>query len=230
MPPVCCNSLWAWQLQYRPELHSRPSIRFHTSTSDCFNFPPKDAPRIASMAQPVSYTPLEGDTTIRLLGVRGSPDRDGDVHCEMLVTDLHGPVPYEAISYTWQDQAPDEEIFIDGKSLAVGHNCRAALRRFRPNEQGQARRLWIDAVCIDQSKRNSPEKSQQVGLMSRIYASADLVLVWLEPYPLAPEIRAKHLRAASWMSEIATASTSPDVNGQVIEIERVLHDANLDGK
>ncbi|KAK3352492.1 hypothetical protein B0T25DRAFT_437335, partial [Lasiosphaeria hispida] len=37
--------------------------------------------------------------------------------------------------------------------------------------------LWIDAMCINQN--SNPEKSQQVALMSRIYAAAQRIVMWL---------------------------------------------------
>jgi hypothetical protein len=39
------------------------------------------------------------------------------------------------------------------------------------------RRLWIDAICIDQG--NLHERSQQVRLMSRIYSRSQRLLIWL---------------------------------------------------
>jgi hypothetical protein len=40
-------------------------------------------------------------------------------------------------------------------------------------------RIWIDAVCIDQS--NLEERSSQVKMMHLIYKNADAVLIWLGP-------------------------------------------------
>lgn len=39
------------------------------------------------------------------------------------------------------------------------------------------RRLWIDAICIDQE--DTSERNAQVAIMSRIYSSAKRVIVWL---------------------------------------------------
>lgn len=43
--------------------------------------------------------------------------------------------------------------------------------------------LWVDAICINQEDNN--EKTDQVQLMTWIYASAKGVLVWLEE-PIGP--------------------------------------------
>ena len=50
-----------------------------------------------------------------------------------------------------------------------------ALMRFRLADR--PRRLWIDAVCINQSDK--AEKGCQVPLMARIYTQATEVLIWL---------------------------------------------------
>lgn len=56
----------------------------------------------------------------------------------------------------------------------------AALERFRLSDR--IRRLWADAICIDQD--NDDEKSIQVAGMSAIYAASRGVLVWLgEDFP-----------------------------------------------
>jgi hypothetical protein len=39
------------------------------------------------------------------------------------------------------------------------------------------RRLWVDALCINQS--HIDEKNHQVGIMGEIYSKAAWVLVWL---------------------------------------------------
>jgi hypothetical protein len=60
-------------------------------------------------------------------------------------------------------------------SVAVKPNLHAALRVFR--HETESRRLWIDAICIDQE--NDEEKSIQVGLMRRIYEGSSGVVVLL---------------------------------------------------
>ena len=42
----------------------------------------------------------------------------------------------------------------------------------------ELRRLWIDAICINQASLK--EKNQQVPMMADIYGGAARVLVWLE--------------------------------------------------
>lgn len=43
--------------------------------------------------------------------------------------------------------------------------------------------IWIDQICIDQSKNGESEKTSQIGLMREIYSNATRVLIWLGPGP-----------------------------------------------
>ncbi|KAH7130883.1 heterokaryon incompatibility protein-domain-containing protein [Dactylonectria macrodidyma] len=100
--------------------------------------------------------------------------------------------PYEAVSYVWGDPRKRRDITIDGATLSVTKNLHGALAAFRhrpPSGSGngsdpgtgpaqrQVRRLWVDAVCINQE--DMPERISQVEQMARIYAGARRVLAWL---------------------------------------------------
>ncbi|PVH69169.1 hypothetical protein DL98DRAFT_439628, partial [Cadophora sp. DSE1049] len=67
---------------------------------------------------------------------------------------------YEAISYTWGDIEPTEEILVDGCRMKVTKSL-----------------LWIDAICIDQN--NNEEKEGQVPMMDKIYSHALFTTVFL---------------------------------------------------
>jgi hypothetical protein len=86
---------------------------------------------------------------------------------------------YEALSYTWGNEAPKEIISLDGKYFTVGLNLLHALRKLRDPEN--ERILWIDAICIDQS--NVPERTAQLRIMPYIYQRAQAVLVSLAKPP-----------------------------------------------
>ncbi|KAI0967601.1 heterokaryon incompatibility protein-domain-containing protein [Xylaria arbuscula] len=105
--------------------------------------------------------------------------------------------PYEAVSYVWGDTRKRHDITINGATLSVTENLYGALTacRRRPLSksssssegsnpgtntrpaQKQVRRLWADAVCINQD--DLPERTSQVELMARIFAGASRVLAWL---------------------------------------------------
>jgi hypothetical protein len=57
----------------------------------------------------------------------------------------------------------------------VTRNLEAALRHFR--DQKVPRRLWIDAICINQA--DDIEKGYQIQQMQHIFGHARLVIVWL---------------------------------------------------
>ena len=88
---------------------------------------------------------------------------------------------YEALSYTWGSSGADTElhVFQDGesKTLTITQNLAIALQHLR-NEH-QSRRLWIDAVCINQE--DVGERNSQVARMADIFRSAAKVIVWLGP-------------------------------------------------
>jgi hypothetical protein len=101
--------------------------------------------------------------------------------------------PYEAISYVWGNPRKRRDISIDGATLSVTENLHGALTAFRhrsvagssneldvgtaPARRQLVRRLWVDAVCINQE--DLQERISQVELMSFIYAGARRVLSWL---------------------------------------------------
>lgn len=91
-------------------------------------------------------------------------------------------VSYEALSYTWRSEDPEEDAVVEcGKgtghpsSLHLGGNLSCALRHLR--HPHTTRTLWIDAICINQS--DLQEKEVQIGRMTDIYKSASCVVVWL---------------------------------------------------
>jgi hypothetical protein len=53
-----------------------------------------------------------------------------------------------------------------------GDNLEAAFQQVR--SESQPRKLWVDALCINQS--NNEERSEQVKLMAKLYSQASLVL------------------------------------------------------
>lgn len=92
---------------------------------------------------------------------------------------------YEAVSYVWGDPRQRHDITINGTTLSVTANLHAALTAFRHRlprsetipQARQPRRLWADALCINQE--NVPERTAQVELMGSIFKGALRVLAWL---------------------------------------------------
>jgi hypothetical protein len=88
---------------------------------------------------------------------------------------------YEAISYAWGSDTPSATIEISdpvsSTVLAMRPNVDTMLRHLRYEKK--ERRLWIDALCINQE--DAKEKERQVQFMGKIYEEADSVIVWLGP-------------------------------------------------
>jgi hypothetical protein len=83
---------------------------------------------------------------------------------------------YTALSYVWGSTEDPEYIFLNGRNqVPVTRNLFEALRTLLLPKEG--RRLWIDALCINQ--QNHAEKESQVHLTQRIYQQADNVLAFV---------------------------------------------------
>ena len=86
----------------------------------------------------------------------------------------HAPA-YEALSYTWGPHHTPNSMYCHNGYLPIRTNLEAALLNLRLSTQ--ARRLWIDAICINQHDLN--ERSKQVQYMRHIYKRATRVIIWL---------------------------------------------------
>lgn len=96
---------------------------------------------------------------------------------------LGSPCDYDALSYVWGEPGEGEfHITCNGKTLKVWENLYRALpflARQLKQEGSSPRRIWIDAVCINQL--NEAEKLKQIDRMSAIYRRARQVIVWFGP-------------------------------------------------
>ncbi|CAF9918515.1 hypothetical protein IMSHALPRED_004328 [Imshaugia aleurites] len=141
------------------------------------------------MSDEYSYQscPLIKANYIRILTVQqGGP---GDlIECNLTtrpltILELPSPInqvpPYEALSYHWGNEKAESKIKIYTAgfpgSFKVRPNLHAALKQLRFRDR--PRRLWIDAICINQD--DNDEKNAQVSLMADVYSKATSVCVWL---------------------------------------------------
>ena len=112
---------------------------------------------------------------IRLLEVSREFNSRGIPHG--LTTVVKRP-EYTALSYHWgSPKAGDEITFSEGQTLPLSRNLYLALESLKREPESRFSFLWIDQVCINQSKLS--EMSQQVGIMGGIYSGASEVIVWL---------------------------------------------------
>ena len=87
---------------------------------------------------------------------------------------------FVALSYVWGDSSVKREIYVNNTLVLVTANLEAALRQLQSHSRiRQGFRIWIDALCINQTDLD--ERAVQVTRMKDIYARAWHVIVWLGP-------------------------------------------------
>jgi hypothetical protein len=128
------------------------------------------------MTTEYQHSALSSTRSIRILLLQ--PSNCGpDLQCTLEEVTLDDDPQYEALSYVWGAHDPDgnTNILCHGQRLTVTPNCCAALHRLRMKDT--VRRLWIDAICIDQT--SVKEKNHQVPLMGDVYQKSSDVILWL---------------------------------------------------
>lgn len=133
---------------------------------------------------PFEHSPLDpaDPRAIQILDLLPSSTLKGPLCCELHHSSLDKGVQYEAVSYTWGQPEPAYTVFINVPyALDVTPNCLEVLMSLR--RRFHRRRLWIDAICIDQrdNDRSKRERDRQVSIMGDIFQKAQKVLVWLGP-------------------------------------------------
>ncbi|VUC32824.1 unnamed protein product [Clonostachys rosea] len=116
-----------------------------------------------------------------------SPHSERNVISASLTTQsLDDPAEYFALSYVWESgqYLPRSSgkgtrrachLLVDSAHVEVSRNLWLAIEQIRQDENPV--RIWVDAVCINQTDLD--EKAWQISLMSRIYQQASQTLVWL---------------------------------------------------
>ncbi|KAI3326827.1 HET-domain-containing protein [Xylariaceae sp. AK1471] len=130
------------------------------------------------MQSPI-YQPLKESDEIRIISLLPhGGDPDAPIQCRFEHVELAQRPKYEALSYTWGDQSIQHPIVVDvaGRTVDVGQNCLFALRSLRLADA--PRRLWIDALCINQT--DIAEKSKQIPIIGHVYQSATQTIIFLQ--------------------------------------------------
>jgi hypothetical protein len=130
------------------------------------------------MTSPI-YQPLKETDEIRIISLLPyGDDPDAPVQCRFEHVRLAERPEYEALSYTWGDQSIQHPIIVDavGRTVDVGQNCLFALRSLR--RANAPRRLWIDALCINQT--DMAEKTDQIPIIGHVYQSATQTIIFLQ--------------------------------------------------
>ena len=135
---------------------------------------------------PFNYEPLP-DRCIRVLelqpGERADPFRG-----RFTIISIDGEDKFDALSYMWGDASPMDLIIVDGAAITVAWNLARALEYLRDQQGSEVRRIWIDAVCINQ--KDEKERGHQVAMMRSVYSKADCVRIWINEPGLEEESKA----------------------------------------
>ncbi|KAH8594517.1 heterokaryon incompatibility protein-domain-containing protein [Bisporella sp. PMI_857] len=134
----------------------------------------RDGPSGSGDIAEFAYSPLK-EQQIRLIellpGARGSP-----INCKIVHSGLDSASEqYECLSYVWGPPLIPQSISMNGTTIDVRQNLRAALEAIR--DEVKPRTIWIDALCINQ--KDIHERNKQVANMGKIFRHATKVLVWL---------------------------------------------------
>jgi hypothetical protein len=119
---------------------------------------------------------LEHKSLLRILTIHpGDPEQP--LVCSLSVEDIYRDdlPPYEALSYVWGPPSLKHLIQVNGEAFRVSSSLFQALIHLR--YASQPRRLWVDAICINQADLS--ERSAQVLSMRHVYSIASRVIVWL---------------------------------------------------
>ncbi|KAI1773235.1 heterokaryon incompatibility protein-domain-containing protein [Hypoxylon cercidicola] len=143
-----------------------------------------------------SHEPLQGARDIRLVRILPRTDNRYGFELELSTISLDNPIPYVALSYTWDaaemdpktgDVEPTSEFEVEchGGHITVAENLLDFLHHARRNANTSEKYYWIDQICINQN--DLTERSSQVTMMGAIYKAARNVYVWLGKNNPSPE-------------------------------------------
>lgn len=159
------------------------------------------------------YEPLDGRQirVIRLLPGRNWTRLEAEI--ETIEVQDGESRDFEALSYVWGSDVKTDALYIKGQPKPITASLSSLLRRLR--HPAQTRRLWADAVCINQA--DLEEKGRQIALMATIYSVAARVLVDLGE-ETADSALAMALLDRFWRRHI-WSGVPIDFNGSVLSAE-----------
>ncbi|KAI0443706.1 heterokaryon incompatibility protein-domain-containing protein [Xylaria telfairii] len=131
-------------------------------------------------------SPTDGENFKHAQSIVTDPE-DLPVHLMLETYEDDNCPEYEAFSYTWEGEHPEQDneispchpvyIGLSWDVIMQTRNCWELLRFARLPHI--TRHIWVDAICINQS--NMKERTQQVAKMGRIYKDSLRVVVYLGP-------------------------------------------------
>lgn len=140
------------------------------------------------------YESLTASDHIRLINILPA-NRGSAIKLNIEHADINSHPEYECLSYAWGEDDHKLSVTIDDSSLLVTATLYVALEHLR--HASQERKIWIDAVCINQ--KDIAERNSQVAIMRKIYKNATRVIVWIGPATESSE------QAMEFLEMLATA-------------------------
>ncbi|KAI9640035.1 hypothetical protein NHQ30_011597 [Ciborinia camelliae] len=123
-----------------------------------------------------SYDPLDPSVDgIRLLHLLPGLDST-QPRCFLNCVTFGERPKYDAISYTWGNEARQQPIILNDQYFLVTKNLYDALICLQ-QQSTEGLVLWVDAICINQD--DISERNRQLTIMPYIYERAKLVVIWL---------------------------------------------------
>lgn len=175
-----------------------------------------DAPELPSF----TYTELPDGNFTRVLVLHPAEDPGAELACDIQVLDLDNERhTYDALSYVWGKPEFPGILRCGKQYFRITKSLTQALRRFRG--QKTARRLWVDAVCINQ--KDEVEKPAQVQTMGLIYQWARATLIHLgEELPGQEKSMEFLVRLAELVQDYEVAQLAVTRNNELIR--QALHE------
>ena len=133
-----------------------------------------------SACQPiVSHPPLENIyDAVRILHLLPAQDEHSLIRCKLSSTRLmHWNKRFTAVSYVWGPSEPMHIILVNNVPFYIRQNLYDFLLILRQRCPEYGKRVWIDAICIDQY--SIAERNHQVQQIGEIYRRAKSVFAWL---------------------------------------------------
>jgi hypothetical protein len=137
--------------------------------------PVSSSSNVRAMSAIYESVPLSFGTSTNTRVIEIHRWRSKKISCKFRVISLDNPPPYVALSYTWGSLPANETIILDGVPVAVRLNLLQFLLEFRARHMFlSVPLLWVDAICIDQSR--IAERNHQVSIMGDIYSKAKHII------------------------------------------------------
>jgi hypothetical protein len=122
-----------------------------------------------------AYTPFHEADEIRLLYLSPRNVPNGSIRDAIEHVFLSTAPLYTAVSWMWGALSDLIEFQVDGQTIMIPQNLLRVIEQLR--DESQHRRIWIDAICIDQ--KSLKERNHQVQMMGQIYRNANYVVACL---------------------------------------------------